>query len=512
MKKFFKQKKGITLIALVITIIVLLILAGISIAMLSGDNGILQKATDAKQISERAETKEQAQMDIMAYIADKTANHQDASLDDEKVQEILSDNKTYVKEAKESSFITKKGEYEISYSELYHNENSGRKTINSIITEGDIEIKFAITGKNVNETVPPNPDSDIFEHVDGTTINSGYVIRDKSNGSGQGNEFVWVPVQADQRIELSVKCSEDIMSITLKDPYKQTMDLGIPGNIGTNYKNKNIMPSINGNYNLEVKTASKTETKTLVVRSLYALDAFGSYLFDGVQPNSTYSDTEDFSKSVNANGGFYIGRYEAGTSITNRKEKDINETVASIIATNGMPNSRANQKPYNYITKNQAIELAESMYPSDTHSFTCTLPTGAAWDRTIGWLINTENKTLNQTKASGEWGNYSNVSFNVETTALGTTDGINYSAVSNLNKPKSKMLLTTGASTSRNVSNNIFDLAGNVKEWSSLGKGTIARGGAYNENAPNYPSTDRTSYGDSNYANAYVGFRVALYL
>ena len=87
--------------------------------MLSGDNSILQKATDAKQISERAEAKEQAQMDIMAYIADKTANHQDASLDDSKIQEILSDNKSYVKTANATSFITTKGEYEIPYSELY---------------------------------------------------------------------------------------------------------------------------------------------------------------------------------------------------------------------------------------------------------------------------------------------------------------------------------------------------------------------------------------------------------
>lgn len=46
-----KEKSGITLIALVITIIVLLILAGISISMLSGDNSILQKATDAKKIT-----------------------------------------------------------------------------------------------------------------------------------------------------------------------------------------------------------------------------------------------------------------------------------------------------------------------------------------------------------------------------------------------------------------------------------------------------------------------------
>ena len=78
----------------------------------------MHRATDAKQTSERAEAKEQAQMDIMAYIADKIANHQDASLDDTKIQEILSDDKSYVKTANATSFITAKGEYEIPYSEL----------------------------------------------------------------------------------------------------------------------------------------------------------------------------------------------------------------------------------------------------------------------------------------------------------------------------------------------------------------------------------------------------------
>ena len=52
MIKGIKQSKGITLIALVITIIALLILAGISIATLSGDNGVLTKASDSKIINE----------------------------------------------------------------------------------------------------------------------------------------------------------------------------------------------------------------------------------------------------------------------------------------------------------------------------------------------------------------------------------------------------------------------------------------------------------------------------
>lgn len=75
MKNIFKQKKGITLIALVITIIVLLILAGISISMLAGDNSILQKATDAKERTSIAEVVENAKLDILAQIADnKGAN------------------------------------------------------------------------------------------------------------------------------------------------------------------------------------------------------------------------------------------------------------------------------------------------------------------------------------------------------------------------------------------------------------------------------------------------------
>ena len=51
MKKLKNRTSGITLIALVVTIIVLLILAGISIQMLTGENGVLKRAGDAKELS-----------------------------------------------------------------------------------------------------------------------------------------------------------------------------------------------------------------------------------------------------------------------------------------------------------------------------------------------------------------------------------------------------------------------------------------------------------------------------
>ena len=66
MKLNLKERKGITLIALVITIIVLLILAGVSIAMLTGQNGILTQAQNAKTTNENKSAEEKVKLAIMA--------------------------------------------------------------------------------------------------------------------------------------------------------------------------------------------------------------------------------------------------------------------------------------------------------------------------------------------------------------------------------------------------------------------------------------------------------------
>ena len=68
-KKILGKEKGITLIALVITIIVLLILAGVSIAMLTGENGILTQAQKSSEQTEIAEVKERAKTDILGIQA-----------------------------------------------------------------------------------------------------------------------------------------------------------------------------------------------------------------------------------------------------------------------------------------------------------------------------------------------------------------------------------------------------------------------------------------------------------
>ncbi len=86
MKLNLKERKGITLIALVITIIVLLILAGVSIAMLTGQNGILTQAQKAKTTTDNKSAEEKVKLAVMAAISQS----KDGTLDADKlVAEIV---------------------------------------------------------------------------------------------------------------------------------------------------------------------------------------------------------------------------------------------------------------------------------------------------------------------------------------------------------------------------------------------------------------------------------------
>ena len=92
--------KGITLIALVITIIVLLILAGVSIAMLTGQNGILTQAASAKVTTTNKSAEEKVKLAVMAA----RAQSEDASLDATKLKTEIEDNYAGVAELTAGGF------------------------------------------------------------------------------------------------------------------------------------------------------------------------------------------------------------------------------------------------------------------------------------------------------------------------------------------------------------------------------------------------------------------------
>ena len=80
MKKLKQKNNGITLIALIVTIIVLLILAGVTIATLTGENGIITKAIEARDETERASIIEQAKIDILEIQTENQCSMQTGSL------------------------------------------------------------------------------------------------------------------------------------------------------------------------------------------------------------------------------------------------------------------------------------------------------------------------------------------------------------------------------------------------------------------------------------------------
>ena len=101
MKEKLKNTKGITLIALVITIIVLLILAAVSIATLTGENGILTRATDAKEETRYATIKEEKDLWKLSKLTDEQTDSNTAESREEVINRLY-DNGTITEEERDT--------------------------------------------------------------------------------------------------------------------------------------------------------------------------------------------------------------------------------------------------------------------------------------------------------------------------------------------------------------------------------------------------------------------------
>ncbi len=101
-----RNNKGITLIALVVTIIVLLILAGVSIAMLTGDNGILKQSKKAKTDTANAEAVERINMELNAMKAKILAGTAIADGDEDTMMTNLGEGYTVTYDSTEGLTVT----------------------------------------------------------------------------------------------------------------------------------------------------------------------------------------------------------------------------------------------------------------------------------------------------------------------------------------------------------------------------------------------------------------------
>lgn len=116
-----KSTKGITLVALVITIIILLILAGVTIATLTGDNGLIKRAQDAKIATEIASIKEEIQTDILSEQAENQGSISDSSLKTILEKYVANPETDIIKneDGTIKEIITKKGNYKIAMTDIW---------------------------------------------------------------------------------------------------------------------------------------------------------------------------------------------------------------------------------------------------------------------------------------------------------------------------------------------------------------------------------------------------------
>ena len=376
-----------------------------------------------------------------------------------------------------------------------------------IIEENDTSMRAAV----------PNG----FYYVTGTP-STGLVISDQygddNNNTKGGNQFVWVPCSGDK---------------------------------GVTYEKEN---------GLAKTWKSKYSGK--------------SWWYNSYQSGSTYVDVADGAwsdnggnlDSVKTYGGFYIARYEAGVPSTAdfyaNKDGAIYEKKEKKNIETGSPVSKKNNQSWNFITQENAVKVSANMY-SGSQVVTSSLVDSYAWDTVVEWMTKNEQyknlgndstlkgnyynnnqdcTRINLSNALYAWHRYGarkNTSVNdywsyatkyhkgpIQSGAINidATSGAKYEFTNNTYDTTNynytaRLELATGSAEETNI-NNIYDMAGNMWEWTTEtgnpdGTSTVRavhRGGSFGNSGSSYPVSHRRGYYRAVDYRVNIGFRVVLYI
>ena len=403
---------------MVVTIVVLLILAGVTISLLLDENGIIKKSKDARREYGTSKTNEQEQMDnANDWIEEATG------------KVTLAKVPVGTKASKNGTINGEEG-----------NAN------NPTIPAGYIPINTE-TSNWGNEKDAPSQDS----------VNHGLVIKDEKN-----NEWVWVPVP-----DVTVMC--DTSNTTEYTLCGTTGDTAVTTN---KYSKSGI---ISGKTRITPGTTSDFREPDLVVGSGTEYDAsdtssdtyYKTILGKtGTKEQLAQLFADEYKamiESVSKYGGFYIGRYELSGTVTEPTEK-----------------------PEKTLTKTDWYNLYNACRSSKLQAsdkVKTQMIWGCQWDVTMNWLISSGAKTSDEVnKDSSSWGNYNNTSVKADD---GKTE---------LKARGTSAWLNTGKTTFT-MANNIYDLAGNVWEWTQEADYTSSRadrGGDYVISGSDNPASYRS--------------------
>ena len=468
-----KQAKGITLIALVITIIVLLILAGVTITMLTGENGILNQATNAKNATDKSEFEEQVSLAVMAAKTNKTGSINTSDLETELNK--ISGAEITKSANNELPWTVKKGNYEVTI--------TGEGNASNTEKDNDDVMENAKKAMPTGGTIDKN-----------TNENTGIVMVDSN-----GNEWVWVEVPATVFTSATSSTDYDNIKADLIKYASDYRDSGIDECVDEWY-------AMDGETLVTANTEGITEAQKLLNNGC------------GLTYNEYNTNYKKMLSSIYTNKGFYIGRYEAGIA-----GSDENTSLARYFSrteiTNDSPKavSKKDMIPYNYVYCSDAQKLATGM---STGNKTSSLMYGIQWDLVCkflevkgNWDTTTNTAQYYIKENSTSWGNYINSGFEINSNkAKGYANP--WEDVSGTSKSAgTEILLTTGASE-QNKKMNIYDFSGNEYEWtlekttSTLSPCSFRGGGYYYRD---FDTISNRIYGSTASSSNYNGLRPSLY-
>ena len=487
-----RLEKGITLIALVITIIVLLILAGVAISMLTGENGILKQATNAKDTTDKSEFEEQVKLAVMASKVNDEGVIDLTTLEAE-IGKIKGTEITKNGTDNSLPWTVKKGSYEVTI--------TSEGTITSNTTGKDEQVVESEVMKQAKGAMPEGAS------IDSTTNeNTGIVMIDSKQ-----NEWVWIEVPA--TVFATARNNTDYENIKA-DLIEYVKDYREEGYSDEWYAKVNNSKFITAN------TEGITDEQKLLSNGC-------GLTYD--QYNEKYNK---MLSSIYTNKGFYIGRYETGdgTATKNnisRSNANRAGTVDEIANVDNEGVIKENQMPYNYVYCKEAEIVAERFA---TTGKTSSLMFGIQWDLVCkflevkgNWDTSTNTAQYYIKSNSTDWGNYKNSTITLNqgkyfTSASNSWAAINVDEknyVNNSSKIQNSSILLTTGSSENTKKMNIYDLAGNVVERTleKADKETNVcseRGGhLYVNGSENSVSCRYDDYTDT--SDLLFGFRVALY-
>ena len=395
-----KKNNGITLIALIITIIILLILVGVSINLaIKGDLfGSAQKAVSG---TNGKTAQEQTRVDELMGELDKVEEQQRQQEELENSKNLpgtrVKENTKYVSDGK-TAWIPK------------------GFTLSGIKSEQSIDNGLVIY--DIPEGTTPdwtNPDS----------VKTKY------------NQFVWIPV------EVKSTDTENSIASFYRSEWSTNASTGGDRTTGLSYK--------------EPDSTYDTADKT------------------GIADQIT-----ELTKSIYKYGGFYIGRYEAGVKPaadgTSTERTGSSSQTAEFVV-------QQDKYPYNCVewgksmsdVSEGAVYLCNNLYSKTNTNYGATsmLCTGASWDSMLDFIKDSSHSVTDSTT----WGNYNNsetykiyrgsLCINFTWSTANTTTGTDVTKGTSIS-------LTTGA-TERNSSKNIYDVAGNMLEWTTEAASSSSR-------------------------------------